>query len=199
MRCMRLILASQSPRRRELLSLFELPFEVIPSNADESSAVGNGKERVLALAALKGREVAERNPDAAVIASDTLVCLKEEILGKPKNREDACNMLRKLSGAWHEVHTGLYLRLPDGREWMDTDTTRVHFLPLPEKWIQAYVDTGDPMDKAGAYAIQGEPGIFIDRIEGSPFTVIGFPIAMLTSFFQQAGITVLPKERNRTE
>lgn len=184
-----IILASASPRRQELLSLYGLPFEVAPSLADET-AEGNGLKRVEALARLKCEEVLSRYPGRMVLGADTLVCVDGEIMGKPRDGEDAARMLSLLSGRAHEVHTGLCLHCPDGRMLLEAETTRVHFLPLTREMIRRYVETGEPMDKAGAYAIQGRAGVFVSRIEGSPSNVIGLPLGLLTRFFQQAGVEV---------
>ena len=187
-----IILASQSPRRRELMSLYGVPFEVDPSQADEDHVEGTGAERVKQLAQLKCAEVAARHPGRYVLAADTLVCVEEEILGKPKDEADAHRMLRLLSARAHEVHTGICLRLPDGRELCGVDTARVHFMELTDEMIRRYIATGEPMDKAGAYGIQGIAGIFISHIEGSPSNVIGLPLGLLTRFFAQAGVDILP-------
>jgi len=187
-----IILASQSPRRKELLSLYGLPFVVDPSQADEDNVTGNGAERVRKLAQAKCAEVAARHPGEMVLAADTLVCVGDEILGKPRDVQDACRMLRLLSGNAHQVHTGVCLRLPDGRELLGVDTAQVHFMELSDEMIVRYVATGEPMDKAGAYAIQGMAGIFISHIEGSPSNVIGLPLGLLTQFFMEAGVELLP-------
>ncbi|MBP3645928.1 MAG: septum formation inhibitor Maf [Clostridia bacterium] len=187
-----IILASQSPRRKELLSLYGLPFVVDPSQADEEHATGTGAERVKKLAQDKCREVAQRHPGEMVLAADTLVCVGDEILGKPKDEADACRMLRLLSGNAHQVHTGMCLLLPDGREMLGVDTAQVHFMPLSDEMISRYVSTGEPMDKAGAYAIQGMAGVFITHIEGSPSNVIGLPLGLLTQFFMEAGVEFFP-------
>ena len=183
-----IILASQSPRRRELFSLYRLPFEVDPSGADEEHVTGSGAERVRELARRKAVEVAARRPGRMVLAADTLVCVKDLILGKPKDETDAMRMLSLLSGTWHEVHTGLCLIAPDGFMQLETDTTRVRFLPLDGDLIRRYVSTGEPMDKAGAYAIQGLAGTFVSRIEGSPSNVVGLPLGLLSQFLQRAGV-----------
>lgn len=188
-----IILASQSPRRRELLSLYGIPFVVEPSQADEEHVSGAGAERVRALSRLKMREVAARHPGRVVLAADTLVCVDDEIMGKPKDEADAIRMLRLLSGRAHEVHTGVCLCCADGRELCGIETTRVCFMPMTDEDIRRYVATGEPMDKAGAYAIQGAAGIFISHIEGSPSNVIGLPLALLTRFFREAGVEVLAK------
>lgn len=187
---MPLILASASPRRRELLSLLGMPFTVEVSRAEEQ-AVGEGRSRVMTIARQKGSEVAARFPDAAVLSADTLVCLKGECLGKPQNEQDAARMLRGLSGCWHDVYTGVCLLLPDGRQWLECDGTRVHFLPLSEREIAAYIATGEPMDKAGAYAVQGAAGAFIDRVEGSVSNVIGLPMTLTRRLMLQAGLPVM--------
>lgn len=183
-----IILASQSPRRRELLGLYGIPFVVDPSQADEEHVQGTGAQRVQKLAQLKCAEVAARHPGRMVLAADTLVCVDDEILGKPKDEQDASRMLHLLSGRAHEVHTGVCLRLPDGRQLCGVETTRVFFLPLSEQSIRRYIATGEPMDKAGAYGIQGRAGIFVSHIEGSPSNVIGLPLGLLTRFLTQAGV-----------
>ena len=188
-----IILASQSPRRRELLAYYGIPFVVEPSLADEDHVEGTGAERVKKLAQAKCAEVALRHPNRYVLAADTLVCVDDEILGKPKDEEDAHRMLRLLSGRAHEVHTGVCLMLPDGREWTGVDTAQVHFMELSDEMIHRYIATGEPMDKAGAYGIQSTAGIFISHIEGSPSNVIGLPLGLVTRFFMEAGIDILPR------
>lgn len=183
-----IILASQSPRRRELLGLYGVPFVVDPSLADEDHVEGNGAERVRKLAQAKCAEVAQRHPGRMVLAADTLVCVGDEILGKPKDDEDAVRMLRLLSGCSNEVHTGVCLRLPDGREFSGVDTAVVHFLPMSDEEIRRYIASGEHRDKAGAYAIQGRAGVFISHIEGSPSNVIGLPLGLVTRFFREAGV-----------
>lgn len=185
-----MILASQSPRRRELLSLYGIPFDTEPSLADEEHVSGDGRERVQALAQRKGAEVASRHPGRMVLAADTLVCVDDAILGKPVDEADAMRMLRLLSGRAHQVHTGLCLILPNGERLIDADTTNVWFLPLDEGMIRRYVASGEPMDKAGAYAIQGAAGVFVSRVEGSPSNVIGLPLGLLTRFFRRAGVEI---------
>lgn len=188
-----LILASQSPRRRELLSLYGIPFVVEPSQADEDHATGTGRERVVQLAQAKCAEVANRHPGRMVLAADTLVCVDNAVLGKPVDEAEAARMLRLLSGRAHQVYTGVCLRLPDGREWCEADETHVTFMPLTDELIRRYVATGEPADKAGAYAIQGAAGVFISHIEGSPSNVIGLPLGLLTRFFQEAGVDFFPQ------
>jgi len=187
------ILASQSPRRRELLSLYGIPFVVEPSLADEDHVEGSGAERVKKLAQAKCAEVAARHPGRMVLAADTLVCVGDEILGKPKDDADAERMLRLLSGCANEVHTGVCLRLPDGRELCGVDTAKVYFLQMTDDDIRRYLATGEHRDKAGAYAIQGMAGVFISHIEGSPSNVIGLPLGLVTRFFREAGVEFFGK------
>jgi septum formation protein len=183
----RLILASGSPRRRELLAHFGLPFAVIPSDAEEN-ATGSGLERVAALARLKGTEVFQKYPFLPVLSADTLVCLDDQVLGKPVDSADAFRMLTLLSSRWHSVYTGVCLRTPDGQIRERVETTRVKFRYAAPGEIARYVSTGEPMDKAGAYAMQEIGGIFVERIEGSPTNVIGLPLAAVATLLQAAGI-----------
>lgn len=183
-----IILASQSPRRRELISLYGIPFVVDPSQADEDHVQGTGAARVQQLAQIKCAEVVQRHPDRVVLAADTLVCVGDEILGKPKDDVDAARMLRLLSGRMNEVHTGVCLHLPDGRELCGVDTAKVYFMDMTEEDIRRYLAAGEHRDKAGAYAIQGRAGVFISHIEGSPSNVIGLPLGLVTRFFREAGI-----------
>ncbi len=189
-----IVLASQSPRRKELLALYGLPFVVDPSRADEDHVTGSGAERVQKLALSKCREVAQRHPGQMVLAADTLVCVDDEVLGKPKDPGDARRMLKLLSGRAHQVHTGVCLKLQDGRELVGVDTAQVHFMALTDEMIQRYVATGEPADKAGAYAIQGMAGVFVTHIEGSPSNVIGLPLGLLSRFLMEANVEFFPAQ-----
>lgn len=182
-----LVLASGSPRRRELLAYFGIPFAVIPSDAEEY-ATGTGLERVSALARLKGKDVFHAYPEYPVLSADTLVCVDDLVLGKPCDTADAHRMLDLLSGRWHSVHTGVCLHTPDGQLRERLETTRVKFRRMAEWEIDRYIRTGEPMDKAGAYAIQEIGGIFIERIEGSPSNVIGLPLTAVASLLEAAGL-----------
>ncbi|MBO5500421.1 MAG: septum formation protein Maf [Clostridia bacterium] len=182
-----MILASASPRRQELLGFYGSPFEVVPSGAEED-ATGSGQERVRQLARRKCEDVAARYPDRLVLAADTLVCVDDAVLGKPQDEEDALRMLKLLSGREHQVHTGVCLRCPDGRYIDRVATTKVTFLPVGDDLLRRYIATGEPMDKAGAYAIQGQAGALIASIEGSPTNVIGLPLEVLTVIFEQLGL-----------
>ena len=173
-----LILASSSPRRRDILDRMGLVYQVDVSDVDESCSE-RPAEAVLELSSRKAMAVAKRHPDALVLAADTLVYC-DEALGKPHTPERAREMLRKLSGNWHNVYTGLTLiNTKTGRIIRNMDRTRVHFVTLTDQEIDSYVATGEPLDKAGAYAIQGRGEMFIDRMEGSFSNVMGLPMAML--------------------
>ena len=176
---MTLILASASPRRAELLTAAGFTFEVVPADVDETPQPGEAAE---AYALRVARDKAEavfhrwRKSGRAVLAADTVVVLDGEILGKPNDSADARRMLRLLSNAAHDVHTGVVVRtrLVERAEVM---TTRVRFRPLDDSEIEWYVASGEPDGKAGAYAIQGRAARFIDHIEGSWSNVVGLPIA----------------------
>ncbi|MEA2552240.1 MAG: nucleoside triphosphate pyrophosphatase [Fimbriimonadaceae bacterium] len=170
------VLASASPRRQELLRRLVPEFEVDSADIDETPLVG---ERPWAtaerLALEKGRVVFARHPDSLVIAGDTIVAIGDLQLGKPADAEDAANMLERLSAREHLVITGVAL-IRAGREEVFSVTTKVTFRALSREEIVSYVETGEPMDKAGAYAIQGGAAGFVERYEGSITNVIGFPV-----------------------
>ena len=171
----KIILASGSPRRKELLARMGVSFSVDAADVDERCE-GSPREVVLTLSRRKAEAVAARHPHEIVLAADTIVDCGG-ILGKPIDTEDAKRMLRTLSGQWHEVYTGVCV-VSAGRAYTDAAITRVHFTDISEADILRYAATGDPMDKAGAYAIQGMAGMFIDRIEGCPHNVMGLPLAL---------------------
>ncbi len=182
---MRIILASKSPRRRELLETIGLGFEIITSEADESCDEKNPERTVEVLAERKGRAVEEllcRNgeslADTLVIASDTLVHQDGAVLGKPRDRENAREMLRSLSGKKHFVSSGVYLSY-EGRGIAAHMTTAVEFASMTDEEIEKYLDTSEPYDKAGAYGIQGIASLFIKGIEGDYFNVVGLPVRLL--------------------
>ena len=177
---MALILASGSPRRRELLGLITNDFTVCVSGAEEHTDPAlSPAETVLALARLKGADVAKTHPDDTVIAADTVVALDGEILGKPADAADAARMLRFLSGRTHQVYTGVYL-VCGGREAHFYEETEVTFYDLSDEEIAAYVATGEPADKAGAYGIQGKGSLLVKGIRGDYFNVVGFPVAAVS-------------------
>jgi len=181
------VLASSSPRRRELLGLLGITADVIPANIEEVHRPGESPtEYVLRLAREKCAAV--RRDDALVIAADTTVALKGQLLEKPRDTEDAVRMLTLLQGRDHQVHTALAVRFR-GREASGVESTRVWFTQLSERQIRAYVATGEPMDKAGAYGIQGFGAVIVEKIEGDYFTVMGLGLSRLVSLWRDVGLT----------
>lgn len=195
-----IILASASPRRQQLLRGLGLNFQVQTSSfeerADLSGAACLSPEKLVGkMAEGKARDVASQNPDFLVIAADTVVAAAGRILGKPRDQQEAGEMLRFLSGKWHQVHTGLALcHRAAQREALVVETTKVHFRELSEEEIVFYVNSGEPMDKAGAYGIQGLGAVLVDRIEGCFFNVMGLPLARLTLLLKEFGIHLLGGE-----
>ena len=186
----KLVLASGSPRRAEVLADAGFTFEAVSAGVDESRCEGEPAEAyVRRLAEVKARAVAARiSPPAIVIAADTVVVMDGEVLGKPASAEDAAQMLRRLDGRTHQVLTGLaVLKIPGGAARVEIETTRVTFAPLTEAEIEAYVASGEPLDKAGAYAIQGRGGRFVARVEGCYFNVVGLPLARLYRILREMG------------
>lgn len=181
-----LILASGSPRRRELLDLMGLTYIVETPDVDESFS-GRPSETVMEISRRKAAAVAARHSDSIIIAADTLV-FADGALGKPHTPERAKEMLRSLAGNWHHVYTGItVINTRSGRILRNVDKTRVHLVPMTEQEIDAYVATGEPLDKAGAYGIQGMGGMFVDRIDGSYSNVVGLPMSMLHTMLAQVG------------
>jgi len=188
---LQIILASGSPRRRELLHQLGLDFVVIPSQYDEHSHPPLPPAPLAEhLALSKAREVAARYPDALVIGADTIVVLDGEVLGKPRDREEAVAMLRRLSGREHEVITGVAVLQGDRRR-VEHEVTKVRFRPLDEGQIRRYVATGEPMDKAGAYGIQGRAAAMIESICGDYFNVVGLPLSRIAQMLSHFGVEVL--------
>lgn len=188
---MKLVLASGSPRRRELLSSAGVEFEVLVSNVREEARPDEAAETyVTRLADEKAADVATRRPNSWIIAADTIVCLDHAILEKPRDRDDAIEILSSLAGREHLVYTGLTLR-NENSGYRDTrvDTTRVRMSPLSRAEVEWYVDTGEPMDKAGAYAVQGVGALFIEEIHGNYTNVVGLPLSMLFDMMRKAGIS----------
>jgi septum formation protein len=174
----RLILASHSPRRAALLRQAGFDFEILPSTVDESACQETDPVRhVLALSGLKAQAVRGKADGGLVIGADTIVCIGGKILGKPAGREEACAMLERLSGRPHEVYTGLTLIGEDHEQAAGFEKTRVHFRKLDPWEIRGYAYTDEPLDKAGAYGIQGRAALFVHRIEGCYFNVVGFPLS----------------------
>ena len=183
-----ILLASTSPRRRELLLSLGLPFDVRAADVDETLLPGenafDGAER---LARAKAGAAAVGAPETLVVAADTLVVLESVALGKPKDRGDVCRMLAALAGRAHDVVTGVACTL-GGRIVSGRETTRVVLAPMSPAEIEAYAATGEPDDKAGAYAMQGIGGLFVERVEGSPSNVVGLPVRLLYRLARELGV-----------
>ena len=164
-----IILASASPRRKEILELADLDFDIMPSDAEEITTKTEPHEVVMELASIKARDIYERSDkQSMVIGADTVVAYHGQVLGKPADEADAKRTLMMLSGQTHEVYTGVCLI---------KEETKVTFYEISEDEIERYIETGEPMDKAGSYGIQGKAAVFIKGIEGDYYNVVGFPIA----------------------
>jgi septum formation protein len=189
----KIVLASSSPRRAEILRNAAIPFETLADVIDESRLPGELRAdflRRLALAKARGAASVQREPgeDCLFVGADTVVVAGDEILGKPESPDDARRMLRLLSGTTHEVHTGLaVIRRPGTTEAVVEEMTRVTFTTLSDNEIDAYIATGEPFDKAGAYGIQGIGGRYVTRIEGCYFNVMGLPLARLWLLLREFG------------
>jgi len=185
-----LILASSSPRRWELLKQIGMAYQVIVADIDESIREGEGpREYVCRMAREKALEVHKRDGvTVAVLGADTTVIVNGRILGKPVDREDAIRMLEGLSAKTHEVWSAIALVLPGGGLRERLNITRVTFSKLDRAWIESYCDTGDPLDKAGAYGVQGIAAQKISRMEGSYSGVMGLPLHETAEILQQAGV-----------
>lgn len=189
-RPLKFVLASGSPRRRELLRGIGLDFEVVASTIEEGARDGEKPSQyVTRLAEEKAADVARTRPASWIIAADTIVCLDGRILEKPRDRADAISILQTLTGREHIVYTGLTLRRerPPHRD-VRVAETRVRMAKLTREEIEWYVDTGEPMDKAGAYAVQGIGAMFVESIEGNYSNVVGLPLSMLLDMMRRAGI-----------
>lgn len=183
-----IILASASPRRRQLLEFFGIEFEVKPAEVEERAVAGEDPAAFAARAARdKAQWVACRHPGRLVLGADTVVEVDSDILGKPTSPKDAASMLRRLSGRSHCVHTAIFL-IGGGGCHEIVDSAKVEFVDLSVETIAWYVATGEPMDKAGAYAIQGLGGLLVARVDGSPHTVVGLPIHRLPELFAALGL-----------
>ncbi len=183
---MRFILASKSPRRKEILETIGLEFDIVTSDADESYEKGTApQDIVMTLSARKAAAVknallmqGENLSDTVIIAADTVVYAAGEILGKPKDKEDAVRMLTMLSGSTHSVLTGITV-IAEGVSASAYEETKVTFSAMTERETEWYAESGEPMDKAGAYAIQGYASMWIDKIDGCYFNVVGLPVSCL--------------------
>lgn len=165
-----IILASASPRRKEILELADLKFDVMPSDAQEITTKTAPNEVVMELASIKAKDIYKKSEkQSMVVGADTVVAYQGQILGKPADEADAKRMLTMLSGQTHEVYTGVCV--------IEDEETKVTFYEISDEQIDRYIKTGEPMDKAGSYGIQGKAAVFIKGIEGDYYNVVGFPIA----------------------
>ncbi len=189
---MRIILASQSPRRRELLERMGISqFDVIPAKGEERSDPNLTPEQLVEeLSRQKAAEIAADHPDALIIAADTVVAVDGSVLGKPHSHEDAQDMLKRLSGREHTVYSGLTVCW-QGRSVTQHEATAVRFRPLSQADIANYVSTGEPMDKAGSYGIQGYGCTLVEGITGDYYNVMGLPVCRLSAILAGFGIDPL--------
>lgn len=191
----KLVLASASPRRKELLSMLALPFEVLTSEVEETSVQANTmQDYVKEVALLKTRDVAKKAANATIIGADTIVVYNQELLHKPKTREEAISHLLRLSNNKHSVMTAVAIIEPNEKETTFVEETTVVFHRLSQELIEAYVDSGDPFDKAGGYGIQTIGTLLVKRIEGDYNNVVGLPLAALFSQLVDLQIVQFAKE-----
>jgi septum formation protein len=192
----RLILASKSPRRKHLLEQTGLKFSVIPSDFDESSvAMSDPAAYVRALAEFKALDISQKHPDSWIIGADTIVLIDNQILGKPGSNDEAREMLKRLSGKSHQVFTGYCICCREKKQlFSETVKTEVHFKELRLAEIDWYIETGEPLDKAGAYAIQGVGSFLVRSIDGSYTNVVGLPVCEVIEFLIKQGVMELSTE-----
>ena len=181
---MNVILASQSPRRKELMGLFHIPFIIRVSDADETMDPRLSAAEAVAAVSRRKAEAVTRNPDDVVIAADTIVVCGGQILGKPRDEADASRMLHLLSGRDHQVMTGMTL-LRGSTCRTVTEITDIHFRELTDREINAYIATKEPMDKAGSYGIQGGAALFAQRMVGDYYNVMGLPVCRLSQLLRE--------------
>ncbi len=173
-----IILASSSARRHALLESMGVPFRKEEPYAEEIK-LNSPQETVMQNALLKAKAVQKRNPGSIILSADTVVSIDGNVIGKPTDEDDAVNMLKSLCGRWHNVYTGVCLISETGETFNELCSTSVHMVSLSEEEIKAYVSTGEPMDKAGSYALQGIGGMFVSEIQGSYSNVIGLPTSLV--------------------
>lgn len=183
-----LILASATPRRREILTQIELPFSVVVSDVEEHLPDAPPVEIVQSLARQKAEAVAGRHPEALILGADTIVVLDGQIMGKPKDRADAKKMIERLQGRSHEVYTGVAVCCPETGCFMFAERTVVTVQPVEEQEIEAYLDTKEPYDKAGAYAVQGIFARYIKELKGDFYNVMGLPASRIYQELKQRGL-----------
>ena len=183
-----ILLASSSPRRREILEMLGLNFKVIPSSADETVPKGlSPAQTVEYLARIKAQAVRNSaSQEDIIVSADTIVVIDGQIFGKPADRNEAIEMLSRLSGRTHEVYTGICVN-----DQVSHECSKVTFRTLSMDEIEAYIDTGEPMDKAGAYGIQGKGSLLVSRIEGDYFNIMGLPVCRLGQMLKNYGVKVI--------
>lgn len=191
-----MILASASPRRKEILENFGFSFKTIVKNIDEISDKTRAEEKILEIAEKKARAAAIDFPDENVIGADTVVVVDGKILGKPKDEKEAFSMLKSLSGRSHEVITAFsFININKNISYSDYEITKVYFKNLTDDEINWYINTKEPMDKAGAYGIQGKGAFFVEKIEGDFFSVMGFPLGKFVRFLNKTGFNLNDLEK----
>lgn len=198
---MKIVLASASPRRKRLLEELGLKFDVVPSNAKESKDLSKMpvEQLVQKNALMKAKTVAGEFQDTLVIGCDTDIFFKGRLIGKPENAEDAKRILREFSNEWHSIVSGIaIINTETGKETTDFEKTRVKVKKLSEKEIAEYVGTGEPLDKAGAYGIQGKGRFLIERFEGSYSNIVGLPLEKLVGRLKEFGIRISLRKRKPT-
>ena len=191
---MNVILASQSPRRKELMGLFHIPFIIRVSDADETMDPNAPAAQQVAQVSRRKAEAVSREPDDVVIAADTIVVCGGEILGKPRDTADASRMLHMLSGRDHQVMTGMTVLRGD-RCLVCTEITDIHFRDLTDREIDAYIRTGEPMDKAGSYGIQGGAALFAERLVGDYYNVMGLPVCRLGQLLREIAPEIMEESK----
>ncbi|MFW6007358.1 MAG: Maf family protein [Halanaerobiales bacterium] len=189
----KIVLASSSPRRKELLNQLGLDFTIIPGNINEEKYINFSPENtVVSLAQAKVKDAAGLVEDTVIIGADTIVVYEDEIIGKPENEKEAKKILLKLSGNKHEVYTGLAVMSTfEDKVLVECDVTEVYMRKLSKEQINNYIKSGEPLDKAGSYGIQGIGGILVEEIRGSFYTVVGLPIHKLALMLDEFSINIL--------
>lgn len=192
----KIILASSSPRRNAILKNLGMKFEVIPSKCDESAPNIPPEEMVCYIAKKKAMDVKNRcSREDVIIAADTVVSIDNKIIGKPKNMQEAFDTLRNLSGREHKVITGICIMCEDSNVcYQSFEVTKVFFKSLSDEEIWDYINTSEPLDKAGSYGIQGFGGLFVEKIDGCYYNVVGLPIKIIYKVFREMGINLLKEE-----
>ena len=191
-----MILASASPRRKEILENFGFSFKTIVKNIDETSDKTRAEEKILEIAEKKARAAAIDFPDENIVGADTVVVVDGKILGKPKDEKEAFSMLKSLSGRSHEVITAFsFININKNISYSDYEITKVYFKNLTDDEINWYINTKEPMDKAGAYGIQGKGAFFVEKIEGDFFSVMGFPLGKFVRFLNKTDFNLNDLEK----